>query len=42
VFFFDEGRFGLMPSLGKMWAEKGERPVAAVRVGYENFSAYGG
>jgi transposase len=23
VFFFDLGRFGLTPSLGKMWAKKG-------------------
>jgi len=29
-----------MPSLGKMWAKKGERPVAAVRIGYENFFVY--
>jgi transposase len=40
VFFFDEGRFGLMPSLGKMWAQKGGQPVAAVRIAYENFYAY--
>jgi transposase len=40
VFFFDEGRFGLMPSLGKMWAEKGVQPVAPVRISYENFFVY--
>jgi len=40
VFFFDEGRFGLMPSLGKMWVEKDGQPVAVVRISYENFFVY--
>ena len=40
MFFFDEGRFGLKPSFGKMWAKKGGHPVAAVRPGYKNFFAY--
>jgi transposase len=40
VFFFDEGRFGLKPALGKRWATMGERPVAAVKPGYSNFWVY--
>ena len=40
VFFFDEGRFGLMPVVGKCWSRKGVRPVTIVRPGYENFYAY--
>jgi len=40
VFFFDEGRFGLMPVVGKCWSRKGVRPMATVRPGYENFYVY--
>ena len=40
VFFFDEGRFGLMPVVGKCWSRKGARPVTIVRPGYENFYVY--
>jgi transposase len=40
VFFFDEARFGLRPSVGRRWARRGSRPVAVVRTGYLNFYAY--
>jgi transposase len=40
MFFFDEARFGLKPSYGKMWARKGERKVAKVKPGYKNFFVY--
>jgi len=40
VFFFDEGRFGLKPSLGRYWARKGTRPHSAVKPGYTNFYLY--
>lgn len=40
VFFFDEGRFGLKPTLGRYWALKGSRPVERVNPGYENFYVY--
>jgi len=40
VFFFDEGRFGLMPVVGKCWSRKGVRPTTIVRPGYENFYVY--
>jgi transposase len=40
VFFFDEGRFGQKPVLGRYWARKGIRPVVRVRPGYENFYVY--
>jgi transposase len=40
VFFFDEGRFGLQPVLGKHWARQGARPMATVRTGYESFYVY--
>ena len=40
MFFFDEGRFGLQPSLGKRWARKGERPLVKVKIGFENFYVY--
>jgi transposase len=40
VFFFDEGRFGLKPTLGRYWTRKGVRPVATVKPGYDNFYVY--
>jgi transposase len=40
VFFFDEGRFGLKPVVGRCWSRKGVRPVTIVRPGYENFYVY--
>ena len=40
VFFFDEGRFGLKPAIGRRWASKGARPKVAVRPGYKNFYVY--
>ena len=40
VYFFDEGRFGLQPNLGRRWARKGVRPIATVKTGYENFYVY--
>ena len=40
VYFFDEGRFGLQPALGRRWARKGERPIINVKLGYENFYVF--
>jgi len=40
VFFFDEGRFGLQPIVGKHWGRKGVRPAVATQTGYENFYMY--
>lgn len=40
IFFFDEGRFGFQPVVGRRWARKGERPVTVVRPGYQNFYVY--
>jgi len=40
VLFFDEGRFGNQPCLGKFWATKGVRPIVEVKIGYGNFYAY--
>ena len=40
VFFFDEGRFGLKPTLGRYWSRKSQRPVESVNPGYENFYVY--
>ena len=40
LFFFDEGRFGQHPHLGRCWAKKGVRPMATVKPGYENFYVY--
>ncbi len=40
VFFFDEGRFGLKPTLGRYWARKGLRPIEQVKPGYQNFYVY--
>jgi transposase len=40
VFFFDESRFGLKPTLGRCWARKGVRVSAAVNPSYKNFYVY--
>ena len=40
LFFFDEGRFGLMPNIGKCWALKGEKPYSEVKPSYKNFYVY--
>ncbi|MBM3120538.1 MAG: IS630 family transposase [Chloroflexi bacterium] len=42
VFFFDESRFGLQPSLGRGWARKGVRVIAPVNPSYQNFYIYSG
>jgi len=42
VFFFDEGRFGLHPDVGRCWALTGQRPVSLVNPGYKNFYVYSG
>ena len=40
VFFFDEGRFGLQPVVGRHWGRKGVRPTVVTQTGYENFYMY--
>jgi transposase len=40
VFFFDEGRFGLKPVVGRRWAKRGVRPTVTVHPRYHNFYAY--
>jgi transposase len=40
VFFFDEGRFGLHPNVGRCWALTGQRPISIVNPGYKNFYVY--
>jgi len=40
VFFFDEGRFGLMPSVGRCWGLRGRKTTSSVTTGYKNFYAY--
>ena len=42
VFFFDESRFGLHPSIGRCWARKGVRGSAPVNPSYQNFYVYSG
>ena len=42
VFFFDESRFGLHPSIGRCWARKGVRVSAPVNPSYQNFYVYSG
>jgi transposase len=37
VFFFDEGRFGLQPQVGRLWAKRGSRPRTFLKIGYKNF-----
>jgi transposase len=41
VWFFDEHRVGLKPIIRKVWALKGERPVAVVEPKYEWLYVYG-
>ena len=41
VWFFDEHRVGLKPILRKVWAQKGERPIAKVQHSYEWLYVYG-
>jgi len=40
VFFFDEGRFGTMPTVGRCWGLKGFRVHSVVKPGYKNFYIY--
>ena len=40
VLFFDEGRFGLKPTLGRSWAQRGKTPHIPVKPGYTNFYLY--
>ena len=41
LFFFDEGRFGLKPTIGKTWCKRGSRtPKVPIRPGYKNFYLY--
>jgi transposase len=41
LFFFDEGRFGLKPSVGRTWARRGSvTPRVVVEPGYDNFYLY--
>jgi transposase len=41
VLFFDEGRFGLKPTLGRAWAKRGRStPLVPVQPGYQNFYLY--
>jgi len=40
VYFFDEGRFGLLSTLNRKWAKKGTPCTVKVRQGYENFYVY--
>jgi transposase len=40
IFFFDEGRFGLMTTLQRMWAEKGKPLSVTVKQGYKSFYIY--
>ncbi|NEQ88680.1 MAG: IS630 family transposase [Moorea sp. SIO2I5] len=41
LWFFDEHRVGLKPILKKVWAKKGERPVAIVQHRYQWLYVYG-
>lgn len=40
IFFFDEGRFGLITTLKRMWAEKGKPLSIPVKQGYKSFYTY--
>jgi transposase len=40
VFFFDEGRFGLKPVIGRYWCKKGTCPTVTVQPRYGNFYVY--
>ncbi len=41
VWAFDEHRLGLKPIIRKVWAPKGQRPIAAVNYRYEWTYLYG-
>jgi transposase len=40
LFFFDEGRFGLQPNLGRCWTLRKVRRHCKVKPGYKNFYLY--
>jgi len=40
VFFFDEGRFGLQPQIGRCWSLRGKKTSSIVKPGYKNFYVY--
>jgi len=40
VFFFDEGRFGLQPVIGRCWALKGVRKKSTIKPGYKFYYLY--
>jgi transposase len=40
IMFFDEGRFGLMSSVKRLWSEKGKSCEVKVKQGYKNFYVY--
>lgn len=40
--FFDEGRFGLQPTMGRCWALKGTRTISKIKPGYKFFYIYSG
>jgi hypothetical protein len=40
VFFLDESRFGLHPSIGRCWVRKGVRVSSSVNPSYQNFYVY--
>lgn len=42
VLFFDEGRFGLKPTIARLWAKRGVRIIAKVQHRYKNFYLYSG
>jgi transposase len=42
VFFFDEGRFGLQPLVGRCWARKRCKSYSMVKPGYKNFYVFSG
>jgi transposase len=40
IFFFDEGRFGLQPQIGRCWSLRGKKATSMVNPGYKNFYVY--
>jgi transposase len=40
LFFFDEGRFGTMPTVGRCWGLRGTQVYSPVNPGYKNFYIY--
>lgn len=42
VIFFDEGRFGLQPVVGRQWARRGSKQRVSVLPGYRFFYIYAG